>query len=338
MKRIIILPPLLSAMNLRALAEEADASSKADKLMEALSLETLLGSVFELLSELFVPATGAFGVLFCLVVLCAVMNNVFGDFGREDICSYISALLFSGYTFNIISTLTENVKNCTESIRNVTLALLPGMISASAAEGVFTASAAYTGTSAALAVSQSVVVESVLPCVKLLFVVALVGSVAGSFFDVTGISSFVRSCALWVLSLSLTSVVTVMHFQNIVAKAKDSISARALRFASISFIPVVGGLVGESLRTVTESIKAVKSITGITGICGIIVAILPPIISILVYKAVVLLCAGFAKMLGASRQSLFLYEINGILNILNATVIATAICFTLVVGILASGM
>lgn len=338
MKRLFVLPPLISAFTIRVCAVGEDADTAAEKLLDALSFNNLLYDVLDALSELFAPATRAFAILFCLVVLCAVVNNVFSGFGREDICAYISALVFSGYTFSIVTSLTENVAACTESIRNVTLSLLPGMVSANAAEGVFCASAAYTGTTAALAVCQSVVSESVLPCVKLLFVIALVGSVAGSFFDVSGISSFVRSCAVWVLSLSLTSVVTVMHFQNIVAKAKDSISARALRFASVSFIPVVGGLVGESLRTVTESIKAVKSITGVTGICAIIATILPPVLALLIYKGVVLLCAGFAKMLGTPRQASFLYEVNGILNILNATVFATAICFILVIGILASGM
>ncbi len=341
MKKIRIFLILLTALcflTFSAFAQASDAELQAQETSLSLSFNNIVSIISESLRDAFLPSLGVFAGLFCLVVLCALTNTVTLSFGGRDVSSYISAICFSGYTFSLIRTLSTNVGQCAEKIRNITLAMLPGMVTANAAEGVNTARAGYTGVSIALEVAQSVVVEGIMPCVKLLFVIALVSAISGEFIDLSGLSSFVRSCTVWFLSLSMTVVVTVMHFQNIVAKAQDSISARALRFASVSFVPVVGGLVGESLRTVTESIKSVKAISGMTGVSAILVVALPPLVAILLYKLEILLCAGFAKMLGAGKQAAYLYEINGILNILNAVVYATGICFVLIIGILASGM
>jgi stage III sporulation protein AE len=125
----------------------------------------------------------------------------------------------------------------------------------------------------------------------------------------------------------MTILTAVLLFQNILASSADTVAARTVKFTVTSFIPVVGGMIGDVSRTIIGSIQAVKSITGIFGVLVILVTLLPPLITVILNKFMLKISGAFALILGLDRQSEFLKEMNSLLDITVAIMVAASIVF-----------
>ncbi len=310
-------------------------SEQAQEVYDNFSLKSLFKLVTESLKNTFYPSLPIFAGLVGLIIIASVINAFNINFGGLDIGGYVSVLCFSGYSFSVIKSLCDNLSSYTGKLREVMTVVAPTLIAASAADGPASAKVGYTGLTVTLTAAEYIITGIILPCVKILFVLSLVSCISGKSVDLRGISGSLRTFSVFSVSLVMTAIVTVMHFQNVIAKAVDSIGLRAVRFASVSFIPLVGGLVGESVKTVTEALRSVRGITGAAGIAAIISVCLPPIAAILVFKIEIIICTCLAKTLGCQTEAAILSDTGGILNVLNAALLASTIGFAAMICITA---
>lgn len=56
----------------------------------------------------------------------------------------------------------------------------------------------------------------------------------------------------WTMTFCMSVFVSVLTFQSVITTRADGAGGRALKFAVSSFVPVVGGALGESLASVQE--------------------------------------------------------------------------------------
>lgn len=316
--------------------EPSEFERRADEAYDFFSPQNIFETVKNAAKDAFFPTMPLFAGLLGLIVISSVINAFNINFGGFDIGGYVSALCFSGYCFSIVKNLCENLTVYTQKLCGISALISPTLVAASAADGVMTAKTGYTGLVLTLAVIEFLVTSVALPCAKLLFVLSLVSCISGKTVDLKGISSSLRTFSVFFVSLVMTVIVTVMHFQNIIARAADSVGLRAVRFASASFVPIVGGLVGESVKTVTEALRAVSGITGAVGVAAIISACLPPLLALLIFKIEIIVCTCLAKTLSCGSEAAILSETNGILNVLNAALLASTIGFAAMICIAAA--
>jgi len=116
-----------------------------------------------------------------------------------------------------------------------------------------------------------------------------------------------------------------MYLQTVIASSADNYAYRSVRFASGVFIPVIGNMLGDASRTVLGSIGVIKSVVGAIGVTAVLSVVIPPLVLVLLYKFALLGCAILSRVLGCERESRFLYELNGIMNVLMALVIGVAV-------------
>ncbi len=293
------------------------------------SVARLVGSAF---SELLFPASRNLGFLVSMIVICAVSKTLSEDSAGGEIIGYISSLCFSSVLFGTVSSLCDAVSTHVEKLRDIMLVISPTVVAATAASGAVTAKVGYTGLCVVIDAAELLAVNFVVPCARILFVMAVI-SAALPDSPLRAVSSSFRTFTLFFVSLTMTVIVTVMHFQDVIARNIDSIGARAVRFASVSFIPLVGNLVGESLRAVTQALSALRGITGVVGVYSVITALLPPLAAVIVFKLQMIFCACVSRVLGCDREAAFFSEINSLLNILNAALLASTIAFSAVIVI-----
>jgi stage III sporulation protein AE len=124
-----------------------------------------------------------------------------------------------------------------------------------------------------------------------------------------------------------------MYLQTTVAASADNYAYRTARFASGVFVPVIGSIIGDATRTVFGSIGVIKSTAGAIGITVILSIVIPPIILVVLYKFAVLGSAILSRVLGCERESHFLYELNGIMNVLMALIIGAAAVLVVAVAV-----
>jgi len=330
---MMILPQYICMAN--EVGDNADFVEKTEEVYGSFSFENIISNIKNALVSAFKPSFPVFLGLLGLIMIAAVLNCFNINFSGFDIGGYVSCICLSGYCFSVIKSLCENLSGYTEKLRDIMAVVSPTLISSKIGEGVTAAKTGYFGLVLTLSVSEFLITEIVLPCVKILFVLSLVSCMCKNTVDLRGISSSIRTFSVFSVSLVMTGVVTVMHFQNVIAKAADSVGLRAVRFVSSSFIPIIGGLVGESVKTVTESLKAVRGITGAEGVSAIIAVCLPPVAAILTYKTELAICVCLAKTLGCKNEADILSDAGGILNILNAALLAATIGFAAMICIVA---
>ena len=125
----------------------------------------------------------------------------------------------------------------------------------------------------------------------------------------------------------MTILVTSLGAQTTISAAADGIASKAARAVSSNVIPVVGGSVGETLRTVASGVSYMKDIIGVGGIIFIAVLVLPTLITLILTRLAFLLAAGVADMLGCDGESRLLGEIGGVYGMFVAVCAMASVMF-----------
>ena len=326
---------LLTYFSFSVCASE-DFFESANEVYNSISVKSALNAIVREIKNSFTPTFPLFSGLIGMILLSAVINTYGVHFDKFDIGEYVCIVCFSSFLFSVVKSLCETVIGYVSNLKDISAVMLPGIISASLADGALTANTSAAGASITLGVIEFIVSSVVLPCVKILFVLAITSSITASTLDLRSFSSSLRTFSVFLIGLLMTANVTVIHFQSVVAKASDGVASRALRFTAGNLLPIIGNMFGESIKTVSESLKAVGSVTGVAGVVAILSASLPPIIACMIFKVELNISACVAKTLGCTKQGMLLSDIGGILNILNAGLVVSTVGFCIVVCLLAN--
>lgn len=152
-----------------------------------------------------------------------------------------------------------------------------------------------------------------------------------------GFLSMISKATKWLLAFSMTVFTAVLSMRQIAAGAVDSVAARTARFAISSFVPVVGGALGEAYKSVQGSITVLKSGLGIFVIIAIAVTFLPAVLQGLGWSLCIFTGKAVAEALGVDGCAKLLEAIGTVFSTLIAVllcvmsvfIIGTAAAFTI---------
>ena len=129
------------------------------------------------------------------------------------------------------------------------------------------------------------------------------------------------------IGLLMAIMAMVMGMQNQLTAKADSLGARAAKYALGSFIPVVGGTVGDSFRTVAASIEYIRGAAGGLAILIILLLLMPSLISLALGRSAVNISSAVAKMLGCEREGRLLSEIGNVYGYIMAVCSICSVLF-----------
>ena len=289
----------------------------------------ILGTLLSMTVKNFIPVL-AFIILSAVVGALSHMHANGGKNNFTEIIDFVLVVCLAGAVFYNVRDCFYISKNFLEDIHTYMMTIIPVMASLSTISGnIASAAANSAGLYAVLNIIDAVGSSVILPVLQICFALSLARQFTESSdtVNLSGISSYIRSVLNWIFIFIMTVMTTVLVFQNILASSADTVAARAVKFTFSSFVPVVGGMIGDVSRTIIGSIGVVKSITGIFGVLVIIITLLPPLITVALNKLMLKLSGAFALILGMNRQSEFLKEMNSLLDITVAVMIASATVF-----------
>lgn len=143
----------------------------------------------------------------------------------------------------------------------------------------------------------------------------LVSPIVNSFLALTVTSSLsprmnlsslcesIYKIAKWILTFAMSIFVTVVSLQAVVTSSMDNVSRRALRFAVSSFVPVVGGVLGEALTVFSGSLELLKTGAGVFVIIASAVIFLPVIIECAIWQFSLFLLSSSSEILGLVQMT-----------------------------------
>jgi len=289
----------------------------------------LFGALISTVVKNFLP-TLAFIILGALIGVFKNLGDSNNKNNFSDIIDFVLIICIAGTVFYNIRECFYVARNFLEDIRVYMMTMIPVMASLSTISGNAAAAAANSaGLYVVLNVIEAAGSNIILPVLQICFALALARQITASSetVNLSGISSYIRSVLNWTFIFIMTVLTTVLVFQNILAASADTMAARTVKFTFSSFVPVVGGMIGDISRTIIGSIQVVKSITGIFGVLVIIITLLPPLITVILNKFMLNISSAVALILGMDKQADFLKEMNSLLDITIAIMVSAAVVF-----------
>lgn len=269
-------------------------------------------------------------VILLMTILSSIigtLNSSLGENSGGRAAFFAFFTIISGLALSCFNTAlaygTEVISHMTSFMNKLTPVLILSLftcckqVSAAAFEPVLSASVYVV----------SLVIEK---CIVPLMTFSAVLSVAGNIDEKARISGFIKivnSITKWLMALIITLFTGINAVYGFSVSSLDAVSAKTIKFAVGSLVPVVGGFLSETLDTVTTSATLIKNAVGAAGVvimCGICIT---PIIKIGVMQLMMKLCAAIVEPVTDKRISAMLWSMSEAITSVFGTVILTTVLF-----------
>lgn len=312
-----------------------DISQGAQKLT---SWAYIFDTVFDILGLNIKTVLKSIALIVGLIVLCSLLNMLKNS--TNNIATSRTIDLVSG-----VAVITTVLKISQEPLQRAMALLEEIMVFTNTVSPVICAMYAMGGNvSGALIHNYGLIVFlSVLENICIISLEAIVGvcmglTLASSFIggaNLLPLSNAVKKAFTFFIGMVMLIFTTVISTQTLLASKADTLSAKTAKMLATQIIPVVGGTIGETLRTAGASIEYLRSNVGVVLIVIFLIMIMPTLISIALYRLGFIISNAFAGLLGCERESKILLEISSIYGYVLAIISISAITLLLLITVFA---
>lgn len=301
--------------------ETETVNEAAETASSALKPQNIFLHMTESIKEVLSGGNRGLIMMLAVILLCAVTETFGRNLGScSEIIDYVSLLSLMLICFDMFTPLISSVSGYLEKHSAFMLSLTgtsSTLLTASGAAG--TAAASSVSSSFIISFTQVCSVNVILPCVKIIIVLSSVSAISKSM-DLSGIINFLKSFCTYGTGLLFAVFLAVHSLTLNISSSADSLAFRSLRFTFARLVPVAGGMISESIKTVLSGMNMIKSTAGGIGSAYIIYTLIPAVFSVLAVKFTVIAALLVSKTFGTKRHTAFLEGIN------NACTLLFAIC------------
>ena len=317
-------PAILERLPEGTLSNSAEAVGDAVGEMSSFSflLKTVLSLVGLRLGDALKLLCSVVGIL----LLSAVCRSFCTSLARPEMARTFSFLMTLVITVTIFATgfgTIEGTVSYFQTLNTFTSACVPLMgglyvMGGNAAAAVATSA----GLSVFMSVLEELVGKSIVPFCGICLALALIGACDGTP-RLGGLLGGLKKKYTLVLSFFMMLLLAMLSAQTVLGASQDTLAMKSAKFAAGSFIPVVGGSVGELLRSVSAGVGYMRASVGICGVLLLLFLMLPTLVELLLARTAWQICSFFAELLGCDGEKRLLDEFASLNGYLIA---AVAIC------------
>lgn len=286
--------------------------------------EYLFGKVVDIIRKPFF----SFASCFAIILLCALfdgMKTTIPNTSFNSVLSVITSICICGVIIMPIVECMSNISQVIKALSNFMLCFIPIFSGVIAVSGGSVSSLGYSTTIFTLAQIFSIfIVDILLPFIGIFLALSVTGALNESI-NISGIISLIKKIVIFILSLFVTIFIGIFTLQNSIAVSTDGMGLKTAKFLSSSFIPIVGGALGDALSSVLSCLLLIKSTVGGFGIMVCIITLLPPIFMVVFFMFTISLVVGFAKILNMSFIANMMIAVKDCFSILFAFLICYGI-------------
>lgn len=262
------------------------------------------------------------------VIVLTVMAESAGDTIRLGKTGKIFELICVLVCVSIAaSPVCSVMENCAESLSSGSMFMtgfVPVFAGLAAAGGNITSASGYSiivmsAADAAIQIADKIM----MPMLGMSLSLAIIDAVNPAI-SLTGLIKGMKKCVTWVLGLIMTIFTGLLSVQSIVGGSADAAVSKTTKYVISGCIPVVGNAVSEAYSSVKTSVGLLKAGVGGIGIAVLAAYLIPPLISLFVYKFVFGASAVAAEIMGAEKLKRLFSNINSVLS----SALAVCACFS----------
>jgi stage III sporulation protein AE len=272
------------------------------------------------------------GKLLFLAVLCALLQNLQSSFesGTVGTLAYSVCFLFLAVialgSFHIA---VQAGKSAIQNMADFMTALLPLMLSLLAGVGALTSAALFQPVMLFTVNAVSIGVKNfIFPIMYLAAILEIVGQIADRY-RVSNLTGLLKQISMFTLGLSLTIFLGVIAVQGVTGGMSDGISLRVAKFATGTFIPVVGKMFSDAVELVMGLSLLLKNVIGLFGAMLIVGLCVYPGIKILSLVFIFKIAGILVQPVGDDRMAKCLDGMGNNLMLVFGAVATVALMFFL---------
>lgn len=270
------------------------------------------------------------GQLLVLAVVAAVLNNLQAAFARGNTGRLARAVVYLallGLAMGSFTMAVDAARGAVDQMVSFFQALLPLLMSLLVAVGgVATAGLMHPFTVLLVGVLSTLTRNVIFPLIYLGAVLGVVNEVSPRF-QVSRLSGLLKQVAVVLLGACLVIFTGALALQGVAGPVADSITLKAAKFLTGSFIPIVGKMLGDSLELVAGTTLLLKNAITLVGVLGILALAVFPAVKILVLVVIYRLAAALAQPLGDEGISRALDSMGNSLTMVFAVLAGVGLMF-----------
>lgn len=313
-----------------------DANSLTKDAERLTSWDLLLSAFGETMSSALTDMFPKLCRLTGLVLIAAALNAVASSFESKSarILRTVSVCVLS---CAVVLTEADTAAAVTKYLADLTslVTVMSPLTAVLYASGGNTATAGVSTTafSVFIGVAENIVAKTVTPFFGICLCLACIDATFPKI-GLNGLLGLIKKTYTSILTFVMAIFCAVLSAQTAISTATDSVALRAARFAAGSAIPIVGGSVGETLKTLTAGIGVLKSSFGIIGVVLIGFLTLPMLITLLLDITVFNAVGAVSDLLGCEAEKKLFTSVSGIFGCLAAVVTVCSLMFVFLLVLL----
>lgn len=279
-------------------------NTDSDSIVTAVNVDYLQKLLMGLIRNGASQALTFFCLLLALVLLSTLSERIGSALspGSGAIYGWIATLCMGILLYRTLFGLLSDVRSCLDEINAFMTSMGTVLSALYLAGGNALASGVQMGWLALLlTLTEKLSYYLLLPILEVSFSASLITTLTGNV-NLRPFARSLRNLTTWLLTLCMTVLSVILSFQTALAAASDSLSMRAIKIAT-GYVPIIGGMVSDSLRTLSTGLSAVKGTVGTVGVLVILLLSLTPLITLMLMRFALNLAGSVAEAVGNEHLS-----------------------------------
>lgn len=308
-------------------SEDAEQSLQAAQTMS--DWKYLAGALLDALGLRLGDAIGLLVTLVGILLIAAVLSRLRESIGGSGGDMLGFCLRLALYAAIVVQTagMVEIVQHFFASLRTLTTGMIPAM-------GVLYALGGNVGQAALneelllvfLALCQYVSTVVTPPVCALCMAFSLMDAL-GTRLTLAPLCDRVKKWYTSLLGLVMFLLSLALSAQSVLVSRADSLGLRGIKYAVGNMVPVVGGAISGTLGTVADSVKLLRGVCGVSGVVLVALLLLPTLVELLLFRAMLHLSATMATLLGCDGEARLINEMASLHGYMAAAVSICGVLF-----------
>ena len=123
-----------------------------------------------------------------------------------------------------------------------------------------------------------------------------------------------------------------LGMQTALSSAKDSLTAKSMKFAVSSSLPIVGSTVSSSLSILSASLSVLKTTVGLGSVIAVLAISFPAIAYVFSIRFVLSMCGSVAELVGVKESEKVYKSFTSVFDMLLAMLVLSSVTFVIVLA------
>lgn len=266
--------------------------------------------------------------------LLKILSDSFDGSESKDAASFACFVLMAGAAVKIFTEVVGCGADAVHTMCGFITKFEPVFVGLLASAGAVTQAAAFQPVLTASVYVLSLVTDKcILPMIYFSAALGIVGNI-GNRIEVGTLNKLLQSTAKWMLTGVLTLFSTILALYGFGTSAMNTVTLKSIKFAVGSLVPVVGGILSDTVDTVLSGAGLLKNAVGTAGMITVLALAAVPVIKIWILMLLLKLTAAVIEPFSDKKIIGILLSVSESAGTVFSLVITCVMLFVISIGII----